>query len=232
MNVTKKFFACLVIAGLSLPVLAQKVTVSKEKERIKGNHLEGYATELNGTLEEVNASFIKYLKTVGKVKAFSVLPTQVTDANVNGVRYAAPIHAMTRAKGEKVLAWIGLDNAADSSQASSARKDFEKVVYDFGVRFYQDQIQKDIDESERAQQTAEKKTQQLQNENKSLNSRLEFNQKEKLRLEKALADNKLEYETLLLNIASNIKGQDSVSVATEQIKKMVDLHKERQKKVN
>jgi hypothetical protein len=232
MNVTKKFFVSLAMAVMCLPLMAQKVTVSKESERIKGKNTEGYATELTGALEEVNTSFIKYLKTVGKMKPFSTLPTQITEAEINSVKYTAPIHAVTRAKGAKVLVWIGLDHMADSSQAKSAKKDFEKVVYDFGVKFYRDQIQKDIDESERAQQTAEKKTLQLQNENKSLNSKLEFNQKEKVRLEKALADNKLEYETLLLNIAANKKGQDSVAVATEQIKKMVETHKERQKKVN
>lgn len=117
-------------------------------------------------------------------------------------------------------------------QAEQALKDVEKVVYDFGVKFNRDKIQVDIDESVRAQQTTEKQTLRLQNENKNLNSRLEFNQKEKLRLEKSLAENKLEYETLLLNIGRNKKDQDSVALATDQIKKMVEVHKERQRKVN
>lgn len=211
--------------------MAQKVTVSKESERIKGKSTEGYATELTGTLEEVSASFTKYMKTFGKMKVFNA-PTQVTEAEINSVKYTVPIHISTRSKGEKVFVWIGLDHAADSAQMKSSKKDFEKVVYDFGVKFYRDKVQVDIDESVRAQQTAEKQTLRLQTENKSLNSRLEFNQKEKIRLEKALVDNKLEYETLLLNIQKNKKSQDSVAIATDQIKKMVDLHKERQKKVN
>ena len=228
----KKFFVCLTFVAMCGFAMAQKVSVSKENERIKGKSTEGYATEVTGTLEEVNASYLKYLKTIGKVKAFSALPTQLTEVEVNSVKYTASVHAATRSKGDKVLVWLGLDHSADSAQIASAKKDFEKVVYDFGVKFYRDRIQKDIDESVGAQQTAEKRTLQLQNENKTLNSRLEFNQKEKVRLEKALADNKLEYETLLLNIANNKKSQDSLVIATDQIKKMVELHKERQKKVN
>jgi hypothetical protein len=211
--------------------MAQKVTVSKESERIKGKSTDGYATELPGTIEEVNASFTKYMKSFGKMKVFNA-PTMVTEAEINSVKYTVPIHMATRAKGDKVLVWIGLDHAADSAQMKSAKKDFEKIIYDFGVKFHRDRIQTDIDASMRAQQTAEKQTLKLQTENKSLNAKLEFNQKEKTRLEKALVDNKLEYETLLLNIAKNKKSQDSVAIATDQIKKMVDLHKERQKKVN
>ena len=171
------------------------------------------------------------MKSFGKTKVFAT-PTMITEAEINSMKYTAPIHMSTRAKGDKVFVWIGLDHAADSAQAKSAKKDFEKVVYDFGVKFYRDKIQVNIDESVRAQQTAEKQTLRLQTENKSLNAKLEFNQKEKIRLEKALVDNKLEYETLLLNIEKNKKSQDSVAIATDQIKKMVDLHKERQKKVN
>jgi len=132
------------------------------------------------------------------------------------------------------MVWVGL-NASEwptPEQAEQALKDLEKVVYDFGVKFYRDKVQVDIDESVRAQQAAEKQTLRLQNESKNLNSRLEFNQKEKLRLEKALAENKLEYETLLSTIARNKKAQDSVALATDQIKKMVEIHKERQRKVN
>ncbi len=230
MHVTKKFCLYLVLVVLSLPTLAQKVSVSKENEKIKGKSTEGYSTELSGTLEEVNAAYSKYLKSFGKIKLFT-MPIQLTEAVIGSVKYSSPIHALTRGKGQKVWVWMGLDPAADSSQRSHI-KDFEKVVYDFGVKFYKDKIQLDIDESLRAQQTAEKQTLRLQNENKSLNARLEFNQKEKIRLEKALADNKLEYETLLLNLDKNKKSQDSVLVATDQIKKMVDTHKERQKKVN
>jgi hypothetical protein len=78
----------------------------------------------------------------------------------------------------------------------------------------------------------EKQQLRLQSDDKNLKAKLEFNQKEKIRLEKALVDNALEYENLLKSIDKNKKDQDSVLTATDQIKKMVELHKERQKKVN
>ncbi len=232
MNVHKKF--CLVaLLVITTTSYAQKVTVAKDTERVKGSNINGFATELAGTIEDVSASYTKYLKTFGKIKS-SGSQLQLTEAEISFTKYTSPLYATTRNKGGKIMVWLGL-NASEwptPEQAEQALKDVEKVVYDFGVKFNRDKIQVDIDESVRAQQTTEKQTLRLQNENKNLNSRLEFNQKEKLRLEKSLAENKLEYETLLLNIGRNKKDQDSVALATDQIKKMVEVHKERQRKVN
>ena len=232
MNLVKKFG---LVALLIIPTtnFAQKVTVSKANERVKGSEIGGYATQLTGTIEEVSASYSKYLKTFGKIKA-SGSQIQLTAAEISFTKYTAPLYATTQSKGEAIVVWLGLNPGEwpTPEQADAALKDLEKVVYDFGVKFYRDKIQADIDESVRAQQAAEKQTLRLQNENKNLNSRLDFNQKEKIRLEKLLAENKLEYENLIAAIAKNKKDQDSVSVATDQIKKMVDTHKQRQSKVN
>jgi hypothetical protein len=228
-----KKFCALLLMTLPAVVLAQKVTVSKDTERVKGGDMNGYATELAGTIEDVSASYTKYLKTFGKIKS-SGNQIQLSEAEISFNKYSTPIYATTRSKGEKIIVWLGL-NASEwptPEQANQALKDLEKVVYDFGVKYYRDRVQLDIDESTRAQQAAEKQTQRLQNESKNLGTRLEFNAKEKLRLEKALADNKLEFETLTSSVARNKKEQDSVTLATEQIKKRVETHKDRQRKVN
>lgn len=232
MNYLKKFWLVLLLV---FPVIlfAQKVTVNKGNERVKGSNMSGYATELTGTIEEISTSYTKYLKTFGKIKS-SGSQSQLSGAEISFTQYTSPLYANTRSQGEKTIVWVGLNpnEWPTPEQAEQALKELEKVVYDFGVKFYRDKVQVDIDESVRAQQAAERQTLRLQNENKNLNSRLDFNQKEKIRLEKLLAENKLEYENLLLAIAKNKKDQDSVSVATDQIKKMVELHKERQKKIN
>ncbi len=100
------------------------------------------------------------------------------------------------------------------------------------MKFYRDKIQVQIDESVRASNAVDKQQQRTLNENQSLNSKLEYNKREKVRLEKALADNKAEYELLLKKIEQNIKAQDSIKVVSGQVKKVVDMHKERQSKVN
>jgi hypothetical protein len=238
MNGAKKFFiaAWLVINCLALQ--AQKVNVAKDSHRIKGDNIDGYATELNGTPEEVTTSYTKYLKTFGKVKTADRV-MQISDVTIDQKKYTSPLYATVKtipiAIGtSKTSVWVGAHPSewADTAQYKKVKSELEKLIYNFGVKFYRDKVQVDIDEASRAQGAAEKQTARLQMEGKSLNARLEFNQKEKLRLEKAIVDNKLEYETLLQNIANNKKGQDSLSIATDQIKKMVDKHKDRQGKIN
>jgi hypothetical protein len=231
MNTCKKF--CVIVLIL-IPAIsfAQKVTVNKDTEA-SGNSVDGYSIELTGTVEEVMASYTKYLKTFGKVKS-SGNTQQVLEATVNSNACSAPLYAKTLSKGEKTSVALGLKASEWSTPALAEQvaKDLEKVLYDFGVKFYRDKVQVDIDESVRAQQAAEKQPLRLQNESKNLVSRLDFNTREKIRLEKLLAENKLEYESLVSSIAKNKKDQDSVLVATDQIKKMVEIHKERQRKVN
>jgi len=230
---TKKFLTLAIILASAFTVIAQKVTVTKDAERVKGTSVDGFSTEMNAPFDEVTASFSKYLKSFAKTKLTGSI-TQLSETQIGSSKYTSPIYATTHYTGDKTVAWIGLNPAEwpSSEEAEKAMKELEKVVYDFGVKFYRDVIQRDVDEAVRAQTAAEKQQLKLQADNKNLNARLEFNQKEKVRLEKALADNKAEYEMLLKSIEKNKKDQDSVVVATEQIKKMVDVHKERQKKVN
>ena len=233
MNSTKRFFITTSLILTCLASNAQKVNVTKDAQRIKGDNIDGYATDLAGTVEEVSVSYTKYLKVFSKIKTTDKL-MQLSDVTIDQTKFTYPLYATVRGKADKVSVWMGMNPAewTDTAQYKKAQNELEKLVYNFGVKFYRDKIQVDVDEASRAQQIAEKQTLRLQNENKNLNSRLEFNQKEKIRLEKALVDNKAEYETLLLNIANNKKSQDSLTIATEQIKKMVDKHKERQQKVN
>ncbi|HTJ52515.1 MAG TPA: hypothetical protein VL443_23810, partial [Cyclobacteriaceae bacterium] len=102
----------------------------------------------------------------------------------------------------------------------------------FGVQFYRDKIQEQIDESNRALSAVERQQQRFSNQNRDLNMKLEDNKREKIQLEKSLVDNKTEYETLLKKIEKNKKDQDSLITSNEQIKKVIEAQKARQGKVN
>lgn len=229
----KVFFITAWIILNCLALQAQKVIVTKDAHRVKGDNVDGYSSELAGTLEEITNSYTRYLKSFSKIKTTDKI-IYLSDVTIDQAKYTWPLYAATKGKADKTTVWLGVNPSEwlDTAQYNKVRNELAKLVYNFGVKFYRDIVQEDIDEATRAQQAAEKQTQRLINESKNLNSRLEFNQKEKIRLEKALIDNKVEYETLLLTIANNKKSQDSLSIATEQIKKMVEIHKERQRKVN
>jgi hypothetical protein len=215
---------------LSITTFAQSIKVTKENIQLKGESAEGFEIQLDGTFNEVESQFLKYLKPMGKTKkgddSYSIsLPL------INGKNYTSPLHIVVRDKG-KGTAWLGIRPSEWPSNTDQVKADLEKIVYDFGVNFYRDRVQVQIDESNRALQAVERQQQRLLNQNKDLGTKLENNKTQKIQLEKSLENNKLEFEALNVKIAQNKKDQDSVAFAGEQIKKVIEMQKDKQRAIN
>ena len=84
----------------------------------------------------------------------------------------------------------------------------------------------------RALQAVERQQQRLTNQEKDFTNRLTDNKNEKIQLEKSFENNKLQFESLTKKLAQNKKDQDSIAMATEQIKKVIEMQKQKQASVN
>lgn len=229
---TKRSVFFFFIISISLSVAGQTVKVKKETARIKNDYADGFEVELQATAEEVEASLAKWMKSFGKAKSHGNF-IAVSEPTIQEKKYTAPVYALNKQVGNIVSAWIGIESSDWSkNEAEEVSKELEKLIYDFGVNFYREKIQKQIDESVRASQAVERQQQRLQNQNRDLNNRIENNKREKIALEKSLENNRIELETLTKRLEKNKKDQDSVAVAGEQIKKVIEMHKEKQRKVN
>lgn len=230
--VRSKIFIVAIFCFICSAAAGQHVKVKKETARIKGQNIEGTAIDLSGTEDEVSTSFLRYLKTLAKVKqteGYYVL----SEATITGNTYALPIYGLVRPRESMAQAWLGVNASEWTPEAAEKiNQELEKVCYDFGLKFYRDKIQVQIDESVRALSAVERQQQRLVNEDKNLNAKLLDNTKQKEQLEKSLEANKVEHESLLKRLGKNKVDQDSLAVAAEQVKKIVELHRERQRKVN
>jgi hypothetical protein len=221
---------CLLL--VTLVASAQTIKVKKETARVKGEYADGFEVELLGTTEEAEAALTKFMKTLGKSKQNDNF-IAVNEPVIQGRAYTNSVYGQTKQLGNIVSAWVGIRTKEWSDDdAKAINQDIEKMLRDFGVSFHREKIQKQIDESIRASQTVDRQQQKLGNQNRDLNSKMEDNKREKIQLEKSLVDNKLELETLTKKLEKNKKDQDSVKVAGEQIKKVIEMHRERQRKVN
>jgi hypothetical protein len=225
---TKKVILSILCSLILVLSYGQSVKVKKESSRVKGENLDGHGVDLEAKLQDVNSSFIKVLRGMGKVKQSDGVYV-LTESSISSSKN--PIYCTTKDHGEKSTAWMGINESDWGDEASKINKELEKALYDFGVKFYRDKAQVQIDESIRASQAVEKQQQRYVTDNKNLNIKLEDNKREKIRLEKNLEDNKLEYETLLLKIEKNKHDQDSINIAGEQIKKVIEAQKEKQSKI-
>lgn len=222
----------LALFGFSA-TLAQKVDVAKKSERIKGESAEGYGTTLEGKQTDIAAAWSKHLKDLGKVKSGGDYQFIEGPAMGGTVYTTGILYAKTSGGAESGSVWMGI--RADEWTVNDIKlveEQLEKLVYQFGIRFYKDKIQAQINEAQEALNIVVRQQQRLLNENKSLNTKLLTNEQQKIQLEKSLEANKLEKLVLQQKIVNNQKAQDSVAAATIPIKRVVELHQERLRKVN
>ncbi len=230
-KVTKSVISFLFLIASFSP-FAQTISVKKETGRIKNDYADGYQVDLPSTYDEAESALEKQMKLFGKVKQVENYWI-VAEPTIQGTAYTAPVFGLTKQVGNVISVWIGIETEAwKDRDAEIVSKDLENTLKTLGVNFHRDKIQKQIEESLRASQAVDRQQQRLVNQNRDLNSKMETNKREKIDLDKSLENNKVELETLIKRLAKNKKDQDSVAIAGEQIRKVVEMHKEKQRNVN
>lgn len=228
----KRIALFFILSLLQISLFSQTVKVKNEKTRIKNDYADGFEVELQATPEELEASLTKLMKTLGKSKTTENFII-VNEPTIAEHKYTAPVYGVNKQLGNIVSAWIGIkkdDFGKDDAEVIS--KDLEKLLQDFGVSFYKEKIQKQIDESVRASEAVARQQQKLVNQNRDLNNKIENNKREKIQLEKSIEKNRTDLVALTKRLEKNKRDQDSVAVAGGQIKKVIEMHKEKQRKVN
>jgi len=218
---------------LSVRLQAQKVTVTNQSEKVKGESVEGYGTELEGKKDAVSSAWVKFLKDIGKVKQGND-PMTITEPVFNGLSFSkGTIYSITRDKAENTSLWLGIKPGEwETNNVKRINNELEKTVYQFGVKYYRDKIQLQIDEAQQAMDAVDKQKQRIANQTKDLTIQFGNNEQEKVQLDKSIEANKLENALLKVKLDNNKKARDSLEQAGVQIQKVKQMHLERQRKVN
>jgi len=229
----KRFVFLIGMLVIVTNMMAQKVVVTSRSSRIINENADGYSSDLDAKADDVRVAMGKFLKESGKAKSNGELVT-ISEPVINGTVYAKGfLYATVSGSDVKTRVWIGIIKGQWSTEeAESILKEIEQMVYRFGIKYYRDKIQLQIDEAQQASDAVAKQTQKTQNEGKSLQNKLQNNDQEKIKLEKALEANKLEDLVLKQKIVNNKKSLDSLAATAGKIKTVIDGHKERQGKVN
>jgi predicted RNase H-like nuclease (RuvC/YqgF family) len=212
---------------------AQTVTVTKQNETAKGETIEVFATTLEGRKETIKTAWIKFLKETGKLKLFGE-PMTVTEPTISGTQFSKGIlYAGNNESDKSSTVWFGINPAEwEDKDITYANRELQKMLNQFGVKFYRDQVQTQIDETQQALDAVAKQQQRVLNQNKDISIKLGNNEQEKIQLDKSLETNTLENAALKIKLENNKKAQDSLVNSTTQIKKVMELHKEKQRKIN
>jgi predicted RNase H-like nuclease (RuvC/YqgF family) len=229
-----KFFVSALFMLLLISAHGQNVTVLKEKEKVKGTSIEVYALTLEGKKDDISSAWNKFLKDLGKLKQ-STNPMTVSEPVISGTTYSANVFYADFKKNNEnsSTVWAGI-NPAEWNEAEIGRvnRELDKLVYQFGVTYYRQKVQEQIDETQEALDAVEKQKQRTLNQNKDLTLKLSNNEQEKIQLEKSIEANKFENAVLKVKLENNKKAQDSLANVGVQIKKVMETHKEKQRKIN
>lgn len=229
-----KFRVVVFFLLVGIGVSAQTVTVKNQKQRLKGENVDGFAVDFEGKKSDVSASLTRYLKEIGKLKFLSSDPLVITDPVFNGNVYAKKsIYAFVTESGNVVSAWLGIKPSEwESKDVEFINKQLERMTKEFGVRFNREKAQGQIDETQQALDAVDKQSVRFINQGKDLTTKLANNELERIKLEKELEANKLENAALKIKIENNKKAQDSISNAAVQIKKVKETQLEKLRKIN
>jgi hypothetical protein len=211
----------------------QPIKVIKKGRDINTVPSLGRAIDLKGKASEVNESLGRFLRDIGKTRSTADYYWTVSPY-LGGIAYNGNVlYSAADGDDTKAQVWVGIDTAGwRGSDFNKVMTAIEKMIYQFGVQFYREQVQKEIDQSQQAFEATEKQKLKLVNQGKDINQRVADNDQERVHLEKSLTTNKLEKVVLLQKLANNKKSQDSITNAGLQIKKVMELQKEKQKKIN
>lgn len=213
---------------------SQTVKVKSQQQRVKGENVSGFAVDLDGKRADVTSLLSKFLKETGKAKFLTTDPLIITDPIFNGIVYPKGlIYALTNESGNVVTAWLGIKPSEwESKDVTFINKQIERMANDFGVRFYREKVQGQINETQQALDAVDKQSVRFINQGKDLTTKLTNNELEKIKLDKAVETNMLENAVLKVKIENNKKAQDSVTNAAVQIKKVKDIQLEKLRKIN
>lgn len=230
MNAMKKFvlFPFLLVSILSL---GQTVVVKKEKQKIKNDNIYSFATTLEAGTAEVNSALLKFLKSYGKPKQQDEAIV-IAECIISGQAYTKPLYGGIRQVSTSTNAWIGVNLKEWAADSLMVIGRLEAMVKEFGVNFYRDKIQVQIDEAQRAVDIVNRQQQRTLNEQQNIQQKIESNKKEYQQLLKDIQKNRADSVALVIRMNQNKAGTDSLRTVSEKVKQALVFQKERQGKVN
>jgi hypothetical protein len=206
----------------------QKIKVSESQESIEKIPRTGLSTIIELDDSEVEDEWKKQLKNYGKVEYSKGVYT-VAIATVPSISSSpCRITSIVKSSGKGTQVWYSIDlgnSHVTSSGNSSAYKAAEKILYDFAVLCYRDDINAQIKDAEKALANSVKDQEKEIKEGEQLVNDVEKNKQEKIALEQKIKENGEQAVQLQKDIVQNKTDQTTAAGEVEKMKKAVEVVK-------
>lgn len=230
-----KFIIYIITVFLGLGFAhGQEIMAKEDTQTIEGTEFAGYEINVEGDLDDHQDRWMRLLRNKGKVRKRSsrysiedfVLP-QVTESLLDGY---------TQFKQERdttITIWLGIDvSALSDDEPQAVLGEVKGMLENYVLEYRKSLVLDDIQDAERAAAFTSRQHQRLIQNLENLKIRLLDAENEKRRLEENLKTMELEIEVLKQRIVNNEADQETTLEELEQIRKVLEMHKERLKKLN
>jgi len=229
-----KFSIYILTVFLSLSfVYGQEITAKEETKTLENTKYPGYSISVEGKLDRHQDGWTKLLKNKGKVRKRNSLYSiedfvfpQITEKLLNG-------YTQVMLRDTTVNIWLGIDvSELEGDEPQQILGEIKGMLENYVLDYRKSLVLDDIQNAERAAAYTSQQHQRLIRDMENLKIRLLDSENEKRRLEENLKTMELEIEVLKQKIVNNGADQERTLVELEQIRKVLEMHKERLKKLN
>jgi hypothetical protein len=202
----------------------QKVVVDQSEEIFKGMKRAGLHTVLVLEKDQIEKDWVKKLREYGRVTGF-ITEYVVDAANVPSIS-ETPLKFYSRvsqtAAGTKI--WWAVDLGTEFITKTSVKyKEAEKILHDFGVAMYMEDINDQIKDAEDAVKSASDMELKKGREAEKLAREKEKNIQEKLKLLEELKENKADSVQTANEIVQNKLDQKAAAAETDKMKQALEI---------
>lgn len=221
----KNAIIALIVFLVPFAGFSQEVKVYETTKEINDIPRKGMATSLQLDKKFVEKMWKKKLKEFGGKSSNVKNGMEIEGASIPPIA-KNPIRIYTSAdKGKDGIEvfWAIDLGTSFMEKGGSGWSTAEKIMHDFGIEAYREDINEQIAEAEKAFAKAQKDYENEVKEGENLVSNVEKNADEKIKLEEALKDNAEEKVQLQKDQEQNKKDQEATKKEAEKMKAAIDV---------
>jgi hypothetical protein len=198
---------------------AQKIKIQESSETVENVSRKGMFVLLELDKKEVEKAWTKYLKNYGKT-SYSAGAIIVQAADMKALSdYPCRVISFVEVAPTGSRVWWAIDLGAKYvTKESEEYRGAEKMLYEFALNAYKEDVNRQIIDAEGALETATKIQEKEVNEGTDLQEKIDNNKIQKTELEGKLQFNKEEYARLNRELDNSFAEQKTALLNVENIK--------------
>jgi hypothetical protein len=226
-TLNRKLLVCFIFSWVHFNTQAQVAEVNSATGHFGEKAIKGFVVCLELDLKSVEKNWVRYMKSVGKfegsekqaLQGFNLMLSQISS---DAVDFFSKITVSPRC----IQVFMGATRAGSVLELPDNQpENVKKMLYDFAIEQYRQDLIDQISEAERVVSLAVKAHDKRVNEGNSLKNKINRNKKDRLKLFKELEQNAEDLKKLKMDSTQNKAEQETALEEIDKVRKIAEEKK-------